>query len=312
MSRPIISSTDALRAPDWRYRRALDLRKSGRPASRTHDDRRIHALCYLLRKRAESGRCTGVRSELSATAAAVDVYENRQSICPALEAHLLSGATGPQIAARFGLAPAAIDAYHDCCFDIRDRLKRVEYIVRNVILADVSPRSASHGAQTAIKFIAYLGGPSALERVSAAPVAGDGAVTDPLARMTGATETLVGVLQHLLLLQDGDAASSIARASLEQSIRRRAAEPQSESLNQYEQNVDAVLKSLKFGCGRPNPENYPPSARPFLYSTVELRAHDMQTLMNGGQLENAEELLAQTFPPPRRPEDAGPGSEVNG
>jgi hypothetical protein len=221
---------------------------------------------------------------------------------------LLTDAPAVQIAARLGLAEAAINAYHDCCYDVRDRLDRPDYIIPELILADRPSRSASAGVETAIKVIAYLGGPAALEQSLLAPGARGGS-GDLLAASAEAAGSLVDVLQYVVVLRQGDVANAVGRASLLQNIRRRAAE-QPAQLNAYEKNVDAFLKRVTFRCGPPEPEDYPPIVRQFMNAAVELRADQMDILMQGGELPNAAELLAKTLPLPRRPEDAGQGADA--
>src|SRR6185312_5983083 len=133
-----------LRPPDWRDRRASELFLSQRPASRTRDDSRTRELLAFFRGRSAprgGGSLTRVQWQFSAVAEAVALHEHREGFCPLIQAHLLTNAPAALIAARLGLAESAINAYHDCFYDVRDRLARPEYIIPAVILAD-RPSSA--------------------------------------------------------------------------------------------------------------------------------------------------------------------------
>jgi hypothetical protein len=301
-----------LRSPDWRYRRAVDLFAANRPASRTRDDARTRQLLAFLRAR-HAVRCGASRAreqrQFSGVAEALALHESPQGVCPLVQAHLLAATPGPQIAARLGLAEPAIGAYHDCFYDVRDRLPRPDYIIPAVILADCPSRAASGGVDTAIQLAAYLGGPAALERILVAPGARSGGSIDLLAAFADATDSLLDALQYVALLKQPSVADAVARERLEQGVRRRTAD-QPEQLNQYEKNVQALLSSFTYRMRSRNPEDYPAAIRPYLDSTVELRAHDAAYVLAGGILPNAAELLAAKFPPPRRPDDAGQGADA--
>lgn len=300
-----------LRPPDWRDRRASELFLSQRPASRTRDDSRTRELLAFFRGRSAprgGGSFTRVQWQFSAVAEAVALHENPQGICRLVQAHLLARMPCPQIAARLGLAEPTISAYHDCFFDVRDRLAWPDFIIRAVVLASRPGSAASDSAETAINLIAYLGGPAALQQILLAPGARGGSV-DLIAAFADAAGSLIDALQYVALLKQPSAADAIARERLVQGVRRRTAD-QPGQLNEYEKNVQALLSSLTYKMRSRNPEDDPPALRPFLDSTVELRAHEANYVQAGGVLPNAAELLAATFPVPRRPDDPGQGADA--
>jgi hypothetical protein len=249
-----------------------------------------------------------VQWQFSAVAEAVALHEHREGFCPLIQAHLLTNAPPAQIAARFGLGEGAIKAYHDCFYDVRDRLASSDYIIPAVILAGRPDLAAADSAETAIKLIAYLGGPAALQQILPAPGARSGSV-DLIAAFADAAGSLVDALQYVAVLKQPSVADTIARERLAQGVRRRTAD-QPEQLNEYEKNIQALLSTFTYRMRSRNPEDYHPSLRPFMESTIELRAHEAAHVKAGGVLPNAAELLAATFPPPRRPDDPGQGADA--
>lgn len=313
MTNCVASSISECRPPDQRYRRASELCRSGRPASPKHDDRRTRQLLQALRRRstrpASLSRPPVERSDLMA---AIELREQLHPLCPLLEAHVLAGAPPKQIAQRLGLSEAAIEAYHDCFFDVRDRLSQHDYIVHDVILADGPLHSARCDVEIAVKLVAYLQGPEALAELLQPPTSASGGVAGCAGALAGAAEALADVLLYVSLLRQSAGNQAIARQMLRLSIRRRASEKRPTPLNAYEANVKAVLDSLQFRCGRPDPKDVPPGIAPYLDAPFELRADEMDHLARGGKLPYLDEMLKRGNPLSRRPDDGAAGADNGG
>jgi hypothetical protein len=306
-------SVSGCRPPDQRYRRASEHCRTHRPASPKHDDLRTRQLLQALRRRsARPASLARPPAEFSDLMAAIELREQRHPVCPLLEAHLLAGTPPEQIAQRLGLSEAAIEAYHDCFFDVRSRLSQHDYIVYDVILADSPLLSARCDVEIAVKLIAYLQGPEALAELLQPPTSASGGVAGYTGALASAAEALADVLLYVSLLRQSAGNQAIARQMLLLSIRRRASEKRPTPLNVYEANVKAMLDGLEFHCGRPDPESVPPALAPFLDASFELHADEMTYLAQGGKLPYLDELLERKNPLQRRPDDGAAGADNGG
>lgn len=304
-------STD-LRAPDWRVRRAVELLRDDRPASRMLDDRLTRQLHAFMRSRrfcrTESGLAV-LQQQTPVIAAAVALSEGDQALAATIQAYLLTGASGSEIGERLGISAATIDAYHDGYFDVRDRLTRRPVIIENVILANGSDSAAPLVINQAIRLIGFLQGPDALDRVFGSRAPNSGNWDKWRAELLEIGDVLCEALEHVALRRQAAATDHAMRESLKQSVRRRVGAPRPEPLNAYQEQMQALLSSLTFRMRTKNPQDYHPAVWPFQGSCVELRPDEEQLLAQGGTLTNAEELLAQKFPPPpSRPDESNGGN----
>jgi hypothetical protein len=87
-----------------------------------------------------------------------------------VEARVLAGESDQQIASRLGTVPEAIGWYEKACFDVRDRLRRPDFIASVIRRAD--PRASRVDEITAArcrtyKMLGYYGGSHVLDRALA-------------------------------------------------------------------------------------------------------------------------------------------------
>lgn len=308
------AASNPLRPPDWRYRRALELLASHRPASLRNDDLAIRRLLAHLRSRR---RGAGLQVQAAcdrrdpAIADAVELFTGGDTLRVVVEAYLLAAAPPSQIAERTGLLAAGIAAYHACFFDIGDRLARSDFIVRGVILAGGSSSAAAHRPDTAVKLAAYLGGPAALAGLLPARVAKSEELARLLARIEGINDGLFALLQHLALLESSGISDKVALASLAHSARVRALQRDDEQLNDYQRSVREILATVQFRMRRKDDiEKCPAELRPYFHGSVEMRADELINWHQNGELPPIEEFLNEFPAPPVREAGAargGPG-----
>lgn len=308
------AASNPLRPPDWRYRRALELLASHRPASLRNDDLAIRRLLAHLRSRR---RGAGLQVQAAcdrrdpAIADAVELFARGDALHSVVEAWLLAAAPLSQIVERTGQSAAGIAAYHACFFDVGDRLARPDYIVHSVILAGASSSAAAHRHDAAVKLAAYLGGPGALAGLMPARPAKSEELAGLLARVEGINDGLFALLQHLALLEPSGVSDKVALASLAHSLRSRASQRGDEQLNEYQRSVMEILASVRFRMRKKEDiEKCPPELRPYFHGAVEMRADEMMNWYQNGELPPIEEFLNVFPPPPDREAGAargGPG-----
>lgn len=301
------------RRPDWRYGRALELCRSGHGASRRHDDPLVHRLVQYYRLRRHAGNrafAAQPDEDLQAVAAAIELRECAPPLQQTLvEAYLLSGAAPRKISRRLGLPPAVIDGYHDLCFDVRSRLRHSELIIAVAILDSPSGRDSRPRRHAAIKLLAYLAGPEALVKLVSPSRAGSGDLAGWMSTLVGGVDALLDVEQYLAALaSDPDSAAAAARM-LEHSIVRRGRERRPESLHPLEQHLKQVLVDYPWSVGPSRPGEVPPQLAQLDQAAAELRDDELMRAARGEELENADEILGLTLPPPGRREAPAQGDE---
>jgi hypothetical protein len=299
-----LATAQACLAPDWRYQRACALLAAGRPPSRIDDDPSVHRLHrFLALRQGATSRFAVARlkSRMPAIAAAVEFRERRSSAAWLLEAYLLTTAPLEEVAARFGLSVEAIRAYHDGFYDVGSRLQQSEYIVHVAILG-----STRNNLEAGVKLAAYLQSADALAALlRPSSWVGDDGFS---AAFAAAQDSLTSVLRLVALLRQ-DPPDGLAQQMLMQSSRQRAAEPRSAPLNAYEENVQAVLDTLQYACGRPDPSKLPPGAEKYIDSPYDLKYSEWVALYRGEPLSELDELLAKQPACPIRAGDAAPAQQ---
>jgi hypothetical protein len=128
--------TDPWPEPARRWLRAGYLLRHGRWPTRRDDPATREAWQFrrgLARCRGEADRARLARG-YPALAAAHSLYTTAEPLRRAeLEARLLSGGDDAAVAARVGLSPAGVAAYHDVFFAVRPRLAHPHYVLGVVL-----------------------------------------------------------------------------------------------------------------------------------------------------------------------------------
>lgn len=80
-----------------------------------------------------------------------------------LEARLLAGQSDEQIAPRCGLPAAAVSAYHDLFFDVRDDLEADGYIYGLIVGLEVDAKLSEQDEGVLLKLLGYAHGPAMID-----------------------------------------------------------------------------------------------------------------------------------------------------
>jgi hypothetical protein len=152
------------RPVDWRWLRAADLVEGRRRPRPPHDDDWVVAAMRFrrwLRQPDVAARPSppGL-PEAHALYAAPPSFRRWE-----LEAWLLTREPLGQVAARCGLSPEAVEAYHAVFFDVRDCLDAAAYILNVVIGPKRHSGLTEADVDVLLKMRAYSYGPAALEEL---------------------------------------------------------------------------------------------------------------------------------------------------
>jgi len=154
---------DPCKDPRWRWLRAGYLLAHSRQPLRRDDEATRAA--WLFRR--ELGRCHAeadggrLARLFPAVAEAHSLYSAADSLKRwEVEARLLGGETDDTIAARCGLTPAGVGAYHHIYFEVRPHRAADSYIVNTVMGSKVHHGLAPDDHELLLKLFGYgLGGP---------------------------------------------------------------------------------------------------------------------------------------------------------
>lgn len=215
----------------------------------------------------------------------------------AVEAMLLTELSGDNIAQRVGVTPASIAWYAAAFFDVRDRLRCAHFILNYVIEAS-RQRSGGDWCQYGWKLIAYLGGDAAFqEALGASQVT---SLEAWVSRLRG--ETRVVLHEKARRVAAGLSVADAARLTTLLAAGEATAPPvDAQAPNQFEMNIQGLMAEIPWTVGT----HIQTTTRvtPFESGAAELRADEMLELELGGNLPNAEQILAATFPPPSKPKE---------
>lgn len=289
---PTRAALNPLRPPDWRFRRAEVLLAAGRFPSRYSEGPEIHAIATFLRAKrsiAGAGFAKQVASSPDGLDFAIEVQSGRHPrLAAAVEAMLLANVSDEEIGQLGGLPASCIHWYHAAFFDVRDRLLAPIFIDELIDRAEQA--NPGDWRWAGWKRIAVRQGRDVLLHVLANDRTADSPYPPVVRTM------LHDKLQVAAGAIPNTDVKAIAKAF--QVLDAQAPQPEFVPLNFYERNVDAVLREIEYTVGK---RRYPdhPALREWENCAVELRPHQVAQLMRGEPLENAEELKAKKFPPPR-------------
>lgn len=154
---------DPFLPPDLRWRRCWYLIRHGRWPSRIRDDPATFAgWRYLHDRRACRGRSDYERlaQRHPAVAAAHRLFRKAPALRRAeIEARLLARQADDAIAARCGLSAAAVGAYHDLFFNVRDALDAGIYIYSIAIGPKAFAGLTENDVDILLKMLGYAHGP---------------------------------------------------------------------------------------------------------------------------------------------------------
>jgi hypothetical protein len=202
-----------LAPPDWRWHRAGLLLEGRVRRRRRLDDAAVRRALAFRRRSATGPRRRPAADPALAAAAGLWAGGGRRRAL--LEAWLLSGLADADVAARCGLAPAAVAAYEATFFDVRGGLDDPAWA--RFVAGGVDPSGVVRDPDTFLKDVAYLFGPHGLEAALAeeAATSPGGSPAGPFGLLERVMRTPVGAEGPLRWLAALEAATLARRARAE-------------------------------------------------------------------------------------------------
>jgi len=297
------------RAPHWRWLRAVQIDGGGRRASRAIDgpDGFIWIRRAVRLKRhfdAAGNRPEALYALIERDSDAFWAHsmwiEEKAPTRWAIEARVLAGETNEEIADRLGTSPEVIDAYVNLFFDVRGKMRHMDYVV-NVIMADAVSRGLQERHYDLLwKLLGFHGGSLVLNAVinkftpinrpeKPENVSGffqDFAIASMKYKSALATLTVqVNTHTQLPLIESFAKFVEIERTT----------ENANKAQTSIVENIGSMLTSLSFHVGT-KLDSEPVKMVPFDNSAAELNNNEMIVVASGGKLENQPAIENLRFP----------------
>lgn len=247
------------RPPDWRWERALRLRRSGRSLSRRVDDAWVAA---AKKYQADRERCTDEWDVVALAArypALLHAHELWTRTLPhfraELEARLLTGDGVEAAAARMGLDLDVVKWYEALFFHVTDRVTNRPWVVHCVIGPAVQDGLAERDYGPMWKLLGWAMGDGVLDVLVsgvAAQVRPDtaGGVRAAIVDQARAQIDRKALIASVTL-RCGDAYAKLQLLELQAKLREiEQAAGAGGSDESFKANLDALLRALPWGVGR--------------------------------------------------------------
>lgn len=306
------------RVPEWRHLRASYLAskkpRAGRPSK--NDDKCVRDLRGFLTKfdaiKTPEDRSSLFIANPGLFYAHMIQHHPDETMRNMVQARLLSRQENIEIAECIGTVESAIEWYERCYFNVRDRFINRDWVNMNVLGPSALRGIAERPDDFTAKIFGYYCGPMVMELVLHGYMPGE--VWPENAEEVD--EFLVmhfkrGVARRMAMTVDKIEINrynftEISHVHTKLLELEKAQQIGAGSSISYEQNVLAVLASVKMVCGDTSREadKHTPLT-PYEDMAADLRA-DEQVMVCAGQIPAyLEDLRHETLPLPRRPEDAG-------
>lgn len=298
-----------LRAPHWKWLRAQEIDAGGQKATRAIDGE--DGFTWIRRASRLKRHYERAQNKPSAIYALLirdkDLFwahsiwlADKKPTRWGIEARVLAGETDAEIAEKIGTETEVISAYVNVFFDVRDKLRNLDY-VQNVIMADSVTRGLQERHYDLLwKLLGYKGGAHVLDAV----IGRGTSVERP------ESSDSVGTF-----FQDFAISSmkyKAALASLTVQINTHTQLPLIESFVKYVEierntenamkaqtsivdNIGVMLTSLPFKIGT-KLDSEGAKMLPFDNGSAELRGDEMMVIAAGGQLDNTADIQKLNFP----------------
>lgn len=298
-----------MRAPHWKWLRALHIDAGGTRASRTLDGpdgfKWIRRAIRLKRHHAAAGN----RPEVLYSLARLDPdlfwahsiwSEDKQPTRWEIEARILADETSENIANKVGCDAGVIDAYESVFFNVRDKLSNTAYIV-NVVMADSVTKGLTERQYDLLwKMFGYRGGTHVLDamisRFSAidkpqkpedvSQFFQDSAINSMRHKAAVAALTVPINTHTQLALLD----AYVKYVEIE-----RTTENATKAQVGIVQNIGAMMQALPFKIAT-KVDSADDKMLPFDSSAAELNGGELIIAATGGKINNQKEIEGLRFP----------------
>jgi len=298
-----------LRAPNWRWLRAVEVDAAGpRPSKRRDGEDGFPWIRRAIRLKRRHALNANRPNALYALAQADSelfwahsIWANEKAPTRwAIEARILAGEADADIAKKIGCSPDIITAYESVFFNVREKLDHSEYIV-NVVMADAVARGLSERQYDLLwKMFGYQGGslvldamiskftlmrrPEKAEDVSA--FFQESAINSMRHKAAVAALTVPINSHTQLLLLD----AYVKYVEIE-----RTTENTSKANTNIVQNIGAMLTALPFKVGT-KLDSEGDKMVPFDNGAAELRGDELMIVSSGGKIQNQLTIENLRFP----------------
>jgi hypothetical protein len=298
-----------MRAPHWRWLRAIQIDAGGPRASRNTDGsggfawirralrlKRRHAMAanrpHLLFALARGDRALFWAHSIWA--------EEKAPTRWAIEAHILAGESDDEIAKKVGCEPDVITAYEAVFFNVREKLEQIEYI-SNVVMGEAVARGITERQYDLLwKLFGYRGGPHVLD----AMVGKFSALSKPQRPEEVSQffqEAAINAMRHkaavaaLTVPINTHTQLPLLDAYVKYVEIERTTHSSQQAHVSIVQNIGAMLSALPFKVGT-KLDSAGDKMVPFDNNAAELRSDELMVVAAGGKLENQPLLEELKFP----------------
>jgi hypothetical protein len=302
-------STNPLRAPHWRWLRAVQIDAGGRRASRKLDgEEGFIWVRRALRLKRHFERAAGRAEPLYALLERdPDLFwahsiwtKDKAPTRWAIEARVLAGQSDEEIAHRAATSPAIVNAYVNTFFDVRSVLDRDDYVL-NVILADAVSRGVQERQYDLLwKLLAYRGGPHVLDatinRFAKTEVPKDAnAVSGFFQEFAINTMKYKAAIAALTVQANTHTQMQLIDSFVKYVEIEKNSESAGKAQTTIVQNIGEMLTALPFRVGT-KLDSEAVKMVPFDNNAAELKSDEMIVVAAGGTLPNQADIEGLRFP----------------
>lgn len=301
--------TNPLRAPHWRWLRALQVDTGGRRPSRKIDGeagffwiRRATRLKRHFDKAA--GRAEPLYALLERDPElfwAHNIWtKDKAPTRWAIEARVLAGQSDEEIAFRAATTTEIVSAYVNVFFDVRGVLDRDDYIL-NVVLADAVSRGVQERHYDLLwKLLAYRGGPHVLDatinRFAKTELPKDAnAVAGFFQEFAINTMKYKAAIAALTVQANTHTQMQLIDSFVKYVEIEKNSESAGKAQTTIVQNIGEMLTALPFRVGT-KVDSEAIKMLPFDSNAAELKSDEMMTIAAGGTLPNQKDIEEIRFP----------------
>lgn len=298
-----------MRAPHWRWLRAINIDAGGVKASRIVDGsagfKWIRRALRLKRHHAEAGN----RPEVLYNLARLDPdlfwahsiwAEDKQPTRWEIEARILAAESNDEIAKKVGCEPGVIDAYESVFFNVREKLDNTTYIV-NVVMADSVTKGLTERQYDLLwKMFGYRGGSYVLD----AMISRFSAIDKPQKPEDVSQffqDSAINSMRHkaavaaLTVPINSHTQLALLDAYVKYVEIERTTENATKAQVGIVQNIGAMMQSLPFKIAT-KVDSTDEKMLPFDSSAAELTGNELIIAATGGKINNQTEIADLRFP----------------
>jgi len=301
--------TNPLRAPHWRWLRAIQIDAGGRRASRKLDgEEGFFWIRRAVRLKRHFERAAGRTEALYGLLERdPDLFwahaiwsKDKAPTRWAIEARVLAGQSDEEIAYRAATTPAIVNAYINTFFDVRSVLDRDDYVL-HVVLSDAVARGVQERQYDLLwKLLAYRGGAHVLDATmnrftkTEAPKDAN-AVSGFFQEFAINTMKYKAAIAALTVQANTHTQMQLIDSFVKYVEIEKNSENAGKAQTTIVQNIGEMLTALPFRVGTKQ-DSEKVKMVPFDNNAAELKSDEMMLIAAGGTLPNQADIEELRFP----------------